>query len=201
MIYSLLNIFLAICACVASGVLICSVVYDVRRTHAYRQRKRRAPKLATTTSPEEISQLPSFFRFGFFQPFVKTARLLRIRPAMSRTQRKRKRIVLISLRVGYFFTAAAILYAIYAIIIFAHIGPAIYILALALSYAIATIILHDELTWKQKCYMVILLPAALWYFLYSCYRPALERLTNMIKAKVPVSVSLFMRIKNVLRIV
>lgn len=65
----------------------------------------------------------------------------------------------------------------------------------------ASIWWHDQLNFRQKLIYLLLSPMSLWYFAGVATTASLEILTHMSKAILHGSISLFMRIKNVLRIV
>lgn len=81
--------------------------------------------------------------------------------------------------------------------------PALLTLAL-LGFALfqlAAIWWNNHLSWLHQCIYTVLLPINIGYFYLVAAIQTLEMLTNMTKAIVPLSVGLFVRIKNVLRVV
>lgn len=195
-------IIISISIFAAIACLLGSIAYDIQQAKVQKRPKRKqSTKPTPIITPTDLTSLKVFFSDCFALPVTKTGHLLGARPTLSTKKRQRKHTINRILPYVHLFITFAITYSVYAVIVNRHIEPVLYLLTTAIGYGIAAIILHDRLTWLQRLYAFFLLPGALWYYLYSCYRTLLERVTNVIKAKIPVGVGFLLRVKNILWIV
>jgi hypothetical protein len=81
--------------------------------------------------------------------------------------------------------------------------PDILMVALAVGSAFMVFVLwwNDQLSFKQKLTYMLLLPATIGFFIIAAFWRPLKMLANVTKAKVPIRIGLFVRIKDILRIV
>ena len=193
--------YLFAATCIASAVLfcivtMCSTVYDTRRMHRHHHTGD-SQRFTINT----IADLVHLLNAGLAISFVKSARLLGIRPAMTRQQRQRKRLITRLLTIYRLLLCVAIGYAVFTAAMYGSIEPLLIIAVGFLAYFTVSILILSQLTIWQRAYTLLLAPVALWYYLFLLYGTVLERFANMAKAVFPISVGLFVRIKNIFRVV
>lgn len=175
--------------------LLCAAIYDIRRIRAHRRVTRQTIVIAHNT--HSLAQL---FRTCLSVSFIKTARLLGVRPAMTHRQRRRKHIIHLLLSTYYILLTATIGYAL-TVAIRSSIDPILILLGGFAAYFIISVLLFAPLTVLQRVYVLLLAPVALWYSMLLLAVSMLEVFANVAKAVFPIGISLFVRIKNILRVV
>lgn len=177
-------------------------MYDIKLIRRVTAGQRR-PKSAYAPLPK-LTNLSDFFTAYYFigsSIFQKSRLGLGISPktlaSRSLLRQRWNKFYKIASSAVRFVTPSIISYAIFVTIILKQ--PIILLLILLgfIIFMSLAIWLHERLAISQKLLYLLLLPASIGFFFIISWKCVLEMLANMVKAVIPIGVSLFVRVKDI----